>query len=102
VNPTQICYNTPGTYPVSLIAWNSADTDTITLNNYITVYPYPAPQGISQSGDTLIANAGAVSYQWYHNGLPVAGATNYFYIATEGGDYNIVATDANGCEVEAV
>jgi PKD repeat protein len=102
VNPQSICYNTPGTYPVSLIAWNSADTDTITLNNYITVYPYPAPQGISQSGDTLFANAGAVSYQWYHDGLPITGATNYFYVATESGNYNIVATDANGCEVEAV
>lgn len=102
VNPTNICYSNPGTYPVSLIAVNAADSDTITLNNYITVYPYPLPQGISQSGDTLVANAGAVSYQWFHNGLSVSGATNYFFIAPESGDYNVVATDANGCEVEAV
>jgi hypothetical protein len=31
----------------------------------------------------------------------IAGATDYYYVATEGGDYNVVATDANGCEVEA-
>jgi hypothetical protein len=43
-----------------------------------------------------------VSYQWYHSGLPISGATDYFYVATEGGDFNVVATDANGCEVEAV
>ena len=30
------------------------------------------------------------------------GATDYFYVASEGGNYNVVATDANGCEVEAV
>jgi PKD repeat protein len=101
-NPVSICYNTPGSYAVSLIATNANGSDTITLNNYITVYPYPPPQGISQNGDTLFANAGAVSYQWYHSGLSISGATDYFYVATEGGDFNVVATDANGCEVEAV
>jgi len=55
-----------------------------------------------QSGDTLLANAGAVSYQWYHDGNLVNGATNYFFVAQASGDYNVVATDANGCEVEAV
>lgn len=101
-NPSNICYNTPGTYAVTLIASNSTASDTLTLNNYITVYPSPPPQGISQSGDTLIANAGAVSYQWYYNGNPVPGATDYFYVAPTSGDYNVVATDGNGCEVEAV
>jgi PKD repeat protein len=102
VNPTNICYNTPGVYPVTLIATNAADTDTLVLNNYMTVYPYPAAQGILQNGDTLFANAGAVSYQWYHDGNILPGATEYFYVASEGGSYNVVATDINGCEVEAV
>jgi len=101
-DPTTICYNTPGTYDVELIASNGITSDTLTLNNFITVYPYPAPQGILQSGDTLIANAGATSYQWYHDGLLIPGATEYFYVAAEGGNYNVVATDNNGCEVEAV
>ncbi len=102
VSPTNICYNSPGTYSVTLIATNANGSDTLTLNNFITVYPYPAPQGITQSDDTLFANVGAISYQWYHTGLLIPGATDYFYVATEGGDYNVVATDANGCEVEAV
>ena len=101
VNPSNICYNTPGTFDVSLIASNSFSSDTLMLNNYITVYPYPPPQGISQSGDTLFAIQGAVSYQWFYNGSLISGATNYFYVAPQGGDYNLVATDANGCEVEA-
>ncbi len=101
VNPTNICYNTPGAYPVSLIATSASGSDTLTLNNYITVYPYPAPQGISQSGDTLFANQGAVSYQWYHTGVLIPGATDYFYVAQGSGDFNVVCTDNNNCQVEA-
>ena len=102
INPGLICYNTPGNYSVELIATNSIGSDTLILPNYITVYPYPAPQGISQSGDTLFANAGATSYQWYFNGSIISGATDYFYVASSSGDYNVVCTDMNGCEVEAV
>lgn len=102
VNPQNICYPNPGTYSVSLIATNATGSDTITLNNYITVYPYPLPQGISQNGDTLFANAGAVSYQWFNNGVTIPGATDYYYVAPSSGNYNVVATDQNGCEVEAV
>jgi PKD repeat protein len=102
VNPTNICYNTPGSYDVTLIAINGASSDTSTLIDYITVFPAPPPQGILQSGDTLSANQGAVSYQWYSNGNLIPGATEYFYVATESGNFNVVATDSNGCEVEAV
>ncbi len=101
-NPLNVCYNTPGHYPVSLIATNTFGSDTLTLNNYITVHPYPSPQGIAQSGDTLFANAGAVSYQWYYEGNIIPGATDYFYVANQSGDFGVVATDANNCGVEAV
>ena len=101
VSPQNICYNSPGNYTVQLIATSATGIDTLTLNNYITVYPYPPPQGISQSGDTLFANPGAVSYQWYYGGNLIPGATDYFYVASQSGDYNVVATDGNNCEVEA-
>ena len=101
VSPTNICYNTPGVYSVILIATNANGSDTLTLNNFVTVYPYPPPQGIAQSGDTLFANTGAVTYQWYLNGVIITGATNYFYVALQSGNYNVVATDNNNCEVEA-
>jgi hypothetical protein len=102
VSPMNICYSTPGTYAVELIATNATGSDTLLLNNYIIVYPAPPPQGITQSGDTLFANPGAVSYQWYYAGNLISGATDYFYVALQSGNYNVVATDANGCEVEAV
>jgi hypothetical protein len=72
------------------------------LPDYITVYSYPPQQSITQTGDTLFALSGAAYYQWYYNGNAVNGATDYFYVATLSGDYNVVATDNNGCEVEAV
>ena len=102
ISPANICYNNPGSYGVTLIGTNGISTDTLTLNNFITVYPYPPAQGILQSGDTLYANQGAVSYQWYLDGNLIPGATNYYYVASGSGDYNVVATDLNGCEVEAV
>ena len=101
VNPVSICYNTPGSYDVTLIAIGAGGSDTLLLTNYITVYPTPPPQSITQNGDTLSAIAGAGTYQWFHNGNIIPGATNYFYIATQSGDYNVVATNTNGCEVEA-
>ena len=102
VNPSVICYNTPGSYDVTLIATDGTIYDTLVITNYISVFPYPPPQGIQQSGDTLFANPGAVSYQWFWNGTLIQGATNYYYVAIGSGDFNVVATDLNSCEVEAV
>ena len=51
--------------------------------------------------DTLFANQGAVSYQWYHNGVLISGATDYYYIATGSGNFNVVSVDIDGCQVEA-
>ena len=100
-NPTNICYTTPGVFQISLIATNSNTSDTLTLNNYITVFPFPQQQGILQNGDTLFANQGSATYQWYYNGNSIQGATDYYYVALQSGDYNVITTDANGCEAEA-
>ncbi|MEO8086834.1 MAG: T9SS type A sorting domain-containing protein [Bacteroidota bacterium] len=102
VNPAVICYNTPGSYDVTLIATDGTLIDTLVMSNFISVFPYPAPQGIAQSGDTLFANQGAITYQWYHDGLLIPGATDYFYVAQASGSFNVVCTDINNCEVEAV
>jgi len=102
INPTTICYPSPGSYDVQLIATNANGSDTLLLTNYITVYPTPPAQSITQIGDTLFAIAGTGIYQWYFNGNIINGATDYFYVATSSGDYNVIATDSNGCEVEAV
>lgn len=101
VNPSGICYNVPGNYDVTLVASSFYGSDTLTISNFISVFPQPPGQSITQSGDTLFAVAGSASYQWYFNGSIISGATDYFYTAMSNGDYNVVATDSNGCEVEA-
>ena len=101
-NPTNICYAIPGSYDVTLIASDANGKDTLFIGNYVTVYPQPQSQSIIQNGDTLFANAGASAYQWYFNGNIINGATEYYYVAIQSGDYNLIATDSNGCEVEAV
>lgn len=57
---------------------------------------------IDENGDVLsISNASDfVSYQWYHNGSPIAGATSSTYdIAPTGsGNYKVCVVDMNGCE----
>jgi hypothetical protein len=101
VNPQNICYSTSGTYDITLIA-TGASTDTLTYTSYITVLPAPSPQGVIQSGDTLFAIGGSASYQWYFNNIIINGASDYFYVAPQSGNYNVIVTDSNGCEVEAV
>jgi PKD repeat protein len=100
-NPANICYNTPGSYDVTLIAVNAAGSDTLSLSGYITVLAYPPPQSIVQIGDTLFSSQGFLSYQWYFNTSLISGATDYYYVAMQNGDYNLICADSNGCEVEA-
>jgi uncharacterized repeat protein (TIGR01451 family) len=99
-NPTNICYISSGWYNASLIVTNALGSDTVTYQDYIEVYNV-ASQAITQSGDTLFANAGFVTYVWYYNGNIISGATDYFYVATQNGDYHVISWDANGCDVEA-
>jgi uncharacterized repeat protein (TIGR01451 family) len=99
-NPANICYSTGGDYDVQLIVTNSVGSDTVVYTNYIHVYNVPL-LNIVQSGDTLFSVQGFASYVWYYNGNIISGATDYYHVATQNGDYNVVAFDSNGCDVEA-
>ncbi len=101
VNPSGICYANPGSYDVTLHCYNLNGVSSINAQNFITVFPFPQPQAIHQMGDTLYANSAPVSYQWYRDSIAIAGATEYFYVAHQSGNYSVVCTDGNGCEVEA-
>jgi len=94
-NPNNICYFTPGTYPVTLIVTNASGSDTLTLPA-ITVYPNPPQPPIFALGDTLVTDPGYVSYEWWLDGLPVAGSDDTL-IATMNGEYQVTVTDTNGC-----
>ncbi len=50
------------------------------------------------SSVTLQANSGAgYSYQWKKNGIVIAGATGFTYMATQTGNYTVTTTVAGGC-----
>ncbi|MEO8085865.1 MAG: T9SS type A sorting domain-containing protein [Bacteroidota bacterium] len=100
-NPAGICYNFAGQYDVQLISSNAGCVDTLLISNYITVFPQPPALSLLYINDTLFSDQGFTFYQWYFNSNIIPGATEYFYLATANGDYNVIATDSNGCEVEA-
>ena len=92
-NPTQICYQNPGVYDVTLI---TSGTDTLTLPGYITVNATPPIPAITQAGYTLTSSA-ASSYQWQLNSVDIPGATNQSYDALQSGYYTVIISDNNGC-----
>jgi len=92
-----IVYNTPGVYPVSLIASNAQFSDTTTQVSYITVIEAPPIPSISASGAELSTNATG-TLQWYLNDSPIANANASVYTATISGAYSVGITGANGCE----
>ena len=51
---------------------------------------------VTANGDSLISTS-ASFYQWYRNGVAIPGATDQLYVALQGGDYSVEATDSLGC-----
>ncbi len=96
LNPTHI-YTTTGTYTVSLIASNSASTDTLILQNLISVFAYPqfsfvsdtihAPNAVYQ----LNADTGYAAYSW-NNGEITSGIS-----IDSNGTYCVVVTNSFAC-----
>ncbi len=96
-NPTQICYNTPGTYDVTLITTNGLGvSDTLLLANYMTVNATPPLPTITQNGYVLTSSP-ANNYQWQFNSIDIPGATQQSYTATETGFYTVVISNETGC-----
>lgn len=93
-NPTGICYTAPGIYQVTLIAANSAGSDTITQSLTVT----SVNTTVSLSGVTITSAASNATWQWINctTNLPVAGATSASFTPTANGSYAVIVTQ-NGC-----
>jgi hypothetical protein len=63
----------------------------------VTVFPLPAAPEVSVSGNILTAS-GTGTFQWYLDGVPIPGATDPEHVAVVNGTYQVLLTDANGCE----
>jgi hypothetical protein len=75
-------------------SWNNSEDYWILkyCNCNIAVVPF-----IIQNADTLFVQQNFATYQWYHDSIMLNGATNYFYVASVSGNYNVIVTDSNGC-----
>lgn len=62
----------------------------------VSVIPRPANPVITQNGNNLSTST-ATSYQWYLNGIAIAGATAQTYLANTPGEYR-VKIKMNNCE----
>jgi hypothetical protein len=64
----------------------------------VTVLPAPTRPEVSKVGSrTLETGAHYVTYQWYRDGHLLPGATTNRYTYNEGGNYQVVVTNAQGC-----
>lgn len=108
----QYMYN--GLYTVSLIAEDIASgcRDTLVRAGYIfctggnscnVVANVQPPSSTTYcAGDTtfLTCNTNAsYTYQWYNNGLPIAGATSPVLLVTQSGIYQVYISDANCTQI---
>jgi PKD repeat protein len=107
-NPSNICYNTPGTYNVSLTAINGSGSNTLTLNSYITVYAIPtANAGSNQTicnGASVQLNAtGGQIYVWTPStGLSNANVANPIASPTSTTTYNVQVTNGTCSSIASV
>jgi PKD repeat protein len=90
-------YPTPGVYSVKLKSISSMFTDSVIKTNLITVLPGLITPTLTINGTVLSTTATAPSYQWYRNGVAIAGATAQSYTLTQDGDYTLHLINTNGC-----
>ncbi|MCB9204173.1 MAG: HYR domain-containing protein [Flavobacteriales bacterium] len=73
--------------------------DTVSVSFYNAVVPT-----IDANADGVLycSNDTALTYQWYLNGDAIPNATNNYYCPLQSGNYYVVITDQNGCEVTSI
>lgn len=95
-HPGNVCYNDPGIYDVTLITTGSTGNDTLTMQEYITVYATPNLPVITQDGFVLTSSP-AYSYQWLLNTVEIPGATNQSYTVLQSALYTVLTGNEQGC-----
>lgn len=98
-NPTNICYNTAGSFDVALVSSNAQGPDSLFIADFITIFSLPT---ITTSPDTTVCNgstvnlsaSGANTYSW-NNGLGVGATQTPTPISPT--TYIVIGTDLNNC-----
>ena len=76
---------------------NCASPNTVISNSVTIIVNTAAVPTIAEIFAGTLQSSSAVSYQWFLNGSPIAGATNQSYAYSSVGNYTVQITDANGC-----
>ncbi len=86
-----------GTYTVTVTSNQGCGGNSASTPIVVNVYPGIFAT-VTAIGNELHSSP-ALTYQWYFNGNPIAGATNQVYDTspTGSGNYSVFITDANGC-----
>lgn len=99
-NPTNVCYNTPGNFPVTLAATTICGSITVSMPAFIHVTALPVPVitpagalNFCTGGSVVLQSSTALNYQWYLNNTIIAGATQQNYTATQAGSYTVKIKD---------
>ncbi|MDB4655864.1 T9SS type A sorting domain-containing protein, partial [Flavobacteriales bacterium] len=86
-----------GDYGVTVLDANGCIDSTLLGDLFFVEVWDPQPL-VAQQGDSVVVTNGPFdSYQWFYNGAPVPGATDYFHIPAASGNYFCEVTDENGC-----
>ena len=105
--------NVPGTFTYSLVsvqdASSTACTQSASGTATVTVRYTPAPPAPSLTsapqyciGEVVLkSDTAAAAYQWYKDGVAVAGATSQTYNPIATGNYTVVLTSSQGCATQS-
>jgi hypothetical protein len=96
-----ITVNTSGNYTARLTTLGNCQSNTLNFNVAVNPLPSasisPAASGIFCSGQTVLLTANTnigTNYQWFLNGVAIAGETNNTYTVTAQGGYRVLITNA--------
>ena len=105
VNPT-VVYSTPGTYSVTLIAFNALGSDTLTINDYIVVNGAPTPDFTTDinflSAKFTNNTTNATGFHWEFGDGNTSSDSDPVHTYTEPGSYEVTMTATNECGSQSV